>query len=160
MARQEIFKLTIDRQADERNSHYYNFDAMFSGFYLYTMDKKIVVNRAKVICTYLPIGPKCRTIGRTIFQNKSTGSTKNWNLVMPLSLVYIENDVLAVHRAAARLVLSLPMWVTVSDAMYDKLHWLPAQKASSLNSVASSTNVHTTAHPVSVSIIVILAYKK
>ena len=31
----------------------------------------------------------------------------------------------SVLRAAARLVLNLPKWASVSDAMHDKLHWLP-----------------------------------
>ena len=31
----------------------------------------------------------------------------------------------SVLRTAARLVLSLPRWASVSDAMHDKLHWLP-----------------------------------
>ena len=31
----------------------------------------------------------------------------------------------SVLRAAARLVLGLPKWASVSDAMHDKLHWLP-----------------------------------
>ena len=31
----------------------------------------------------------------------------------------------SVLRAAARLVLGLPKWASVSDAMHDELHWLP-----------------------------------
>ena len=34
----------------------------------------------------------------------------------------------SVLRAAARLVLSLLKWASVSDAMHDKLHWLPFQE--------------------------------
>ena len=31
----------------------------------------------------------------------------------------------SVIRAAARLVLGLPKWASIPDAMHDKLHWLP-----------------------------------
>ena len=34
----------------------------------------------------------------------------------------------SVLRAAARLVLGLPKWASVSDAMHNKLHWLPFSK--------------------------------
>ena len=38
---------------------------------------------------------------------------------------YQINRLQSVLRAAARLVLSLPKWASISDTMHDKLHWLP-----------------------------------
>ena len=53
----------------------------------------------------------------------------------------------SVLRAAARLVLSLPKWASVSDAMHDKLHWLPFPERVEFKLCRSSTNVYTTAYP-------------
>ena len=60
----------------------------------------------------------------------------------------------SVLRAAARLVLGLPKWASVSNAMHDKLHWLPFPERVEfkLCSVVYKC-LHDSASPVSVSIL-------